>query len=192
MAEPAVRIRNPDPGPIDPPPPEPVEVPIPRMTVHRVSAEAPVRRVQASDIDGLVETYGPLLREKWKRCDDSVLKLWFRQAISERDIWFFVAPKVLGMFHVEHTPLEPSARLVETFTRKSKGATNDEQVEFYRFIVSLAQSAKIVEVNFNIDSNCAMYQSTKGKGVTSEMQDQRIGWYLRERRIYSVVFNEDS
>jgi hypothetical protein len=187
------KLAGPIPGPTEPPAPEPQEIPIPKMaqTYDIKQFRAPVWRVTGIELDGVVSWLIPLLREKWPNLNEGSIYYMLKSVLADKHTYFVRSENVCGLFDIIVDAMDTSPRMRERWVRSKKEAKPAEEEVFYTHVRDHAQQIGCTELMFNLDSNCAMTQTSNSRGISTILQDIKIHSDVKRRPSYIAYFREE-
>lgn len=170
------------PGPTSPLPEEPAPYVVPRMSQQVTAVERPkVWRVQEPDLAELQWLPARLAKEH-PAFDPGSLFAWMRSAITDRMSLLVRTEKIVGLFTVETSPLDPGRPSVRERFVRSMEKDNDQATLLYAFVRDWAAGIGARELAYDIDSDCSMVSH-----VNSAMSDIRRDFSVRKSVVYTVV-----
>lgn len=179
MAETAVRIPRPMPGPVQIMPPEPVPHEVPRMAQTRVVVPPKVWRPMPAEMDDMLSWLVPRLQEKHTALDVDRVVHWLRGEMNNRFSLLVRTTMMVGLFQIVQSPMEPAPDVAEVFVR-SRAPNNEEAVLLYKFALDWAQSVSAREFFGNKDSDAAMLH------VQPAMNSLQKGYEVKKKSLFCV------
>lgn len=172
------------PGPTTPLAAEPPPFVVPRMIQQGAIAKPTVWRVQEAEFTELQWLPQRLLKEHPRLSADGLLS-WMRAAINDRLTLFIRTEKIVGLFNVEMSVLDPGRPTVRERWVRSFEKDNEQAVQFYRYARDWAASIGAAEMLYDLDSDCSMVQH-----VNPSLSDVKRNHTVRKATVYAIVLLE--